>query len=283
MRLYFFCFMILTGPFLFASYLTKQDIDSYYKQGFCIVRQAISQEELELIDEKTKALSARLINSLKSAHYTSKAGNQKTYIDGSQVVFKKPFAKTPSIKRVVGCESIEPSLKQILRSKKMMETFFALLNADAIEQLVSQYHPRYPGDGIYSKKHKDIMYHKDFDPNWTDVGKNGSYAVCIIAIDPMSPENGGFLIDMKSFSKEKSAKLMEVKLDPGDMLFIHPEIVYWSRRNKSEISCRTILAGYCIYGANHRNYPGDCTNDVITNRSFSVRPAPWKKLGDTHF
>ncbi|PCI93156.1 hypothetical protein COB11_05800 [Candidatus Aerophobetes bacterium] len=145
-----------------------------------------------------------------------------------------------------------------------------------------------PDDGVAFVKHRDIRYRKQFDSAWEDVGGNGSYAVCIVAIDPMSKENGGLVIDKKSYPKQHGCDIEALSMQPGDMLFMHPELLHWSEANFSSVTCRVLLAGYCVYGANHRNYPGDCTNDITLKRpfkngSFEIQAAPWKVIGDTNF
>lgn len=138
-----------------------------------------------------------------------------------------------------------------------------------------------PGDGVSFVKHRDWRYRKAFDPQWEDVGENGSYSVCIVAIDPMSSKNGGLIIDKKSFpfGSDNESEIVALTMEPGDILFMHPELLHWSAANQSTKSRRILLAGYCIYGANHCNYPGDCTNDIATKHQngIDICKAPWKK------
>lgn len=280
---YFSLVFLLFCSTLSASYLSPDEIDTFYLQGYCIKKGAFSEEEINVMEEKSSLLLQRVLTELNKDKYPVLETNQTIYMDGTQIVFSKNEGKSPSIKRMVGCGSIEPNFMHILRSKKMVDTYFSLLEADVIEQLVCQFHPKLPGDGTSFIKHRDVQYRKLFDPEWEDVGMNGSYAVCIIAIDPMSKENGGLMIDKKGFCFEAGSEIEALTLEPGDMLFMHPEILHWSEANFSQISRRILIAGYCVYGANHKNYPGDCTNDVITKDSYLVEDAPWKKIGDTNF
>ncbi len=286
MRLLITCLLVLCGS-LSASYLTPQEIDKYYQQGYFIKKGAISAYELGKMDIETNALYEKVVKELENEKYPCLDSNQATYIEGTQIVFIKHKKEKITIKRMVGCGSIEPEFQKILRSEKMVHTFFSLLGVNQIEQLICQFHPKMPGDGVFFVKHRDLDNRILFDSQWEDVGGNGSYAVCIIAIDPMTNENGGIIIDEKSFPPGRSneSKITALRMEPGDMLFMHPEILHWSEANWTKKSRRVLLAGYCIYGANHRNYPGDCTNDVITkvHEKIRIRPASWKKEGDTNF
>ncbi|PCI93155.1 hypothetical protein COB11_05795 [Candidatus Aerophobetes bacterium] len=127
---------------LFSSYLTQDEIDTFYKEGFFVKRNALTEKDLGLIDQKSSLLLDRILSELDKEIYPFSDHDQKIYIEGAQIVFAKEQGKPPSIRRFVGCESLEPDFQKVLSSKKMKETFFALLNTDAIEQLVSQYHPK---------------------------------------------------------------------------------------------------------------------------------------------
>ncbi len=60
-------------------------------------------------------------------------------------------------------------------------------------------HPKLPGDGVAYARHRDVQFRKQFDPEWTDVLQNGSYAICIMPIDPMNKENGGLWVDLNNY------------------------------------------------------------------------------------
>lgn len=61
-----------------------------------------------------------------------------------------------------------------------------LLGTNDLEHLICQVHPKLPGDGVSYPAHKDIQFRRQFDPDWQDILGNGSYAICIIPVDPMS-------------------------------------------------------------------------------------------------
>jgi len=289
MRLIIVCFLfVLSSCGLFANtFLSNEDIETFYKQGYVIKKGGLDPDILRKMDERSLEVLDVILNVLSREDYSYSSDIQKTYIEGTQIVFQKEEGKDPSILRMVGCSGIEPEFLSVLRSDKMVQSFFALLDSDQLEHLICQFHPKLPFDGVQFYKHKDIFHRKNFDKDWMDIRGNGSYAVCLIAIDPMTSENGGIWVDRNSYPRndkfEEDVHL--IVLEPGDMLFMHPEILHWSEENRSNSSRRVLLTGFCVYGANHRNYPGDETNDVFVKNDEEIesQPAPWKEVGSTNF
>lgn len=282
-------FLFFGGQSLFAqeccSFLTGEEIDTFYEQGFFVKRHAFDQEELDLMDEISWKFMDVAFDEIAKETYPFSQERQITYINGTQVVFTKPEGKDPSLYRVVGCAGIEPKVLDILRSEKMANTFFNLLGCDQIEQIICQFHPKLPHDGVQFIKHRDIQYRKSFDPSWEDVLGNGSYAVCIIALDPMFLENGCLLADRSSYpigANRGEEDVVVLTMKPGDMIFMHPDLLHWSYENQSEISRRALLTGFCAFGANHRMYPGSYLNECLLREEdgIAIAPAPWKILSN---
>ncbi|MEL7431200.1 MAG: phytanoyl-CoA dioxygenase family protein [Chlamydiota bacterium] len=256
-----------------ASYCTNDDIEQFYRTGYLLKKQAIAPSTLQLLNTNSTLLLEKVLSALED--YPYQAEEQTALLEGSHIVFLKRQGKPIAIQRIVGVCAIAPTLQKVLRSKKMLHTYFALLDTTCLEQLICQFHPKLPGDGVSFNKHQDLEHRKYFDPNWQDIGEKVSYAVCLLAIDPMTEENGCLYIDPRSYQSQDKDPF-PIIMEPGDLLFIHPQITHWSGENRSNISRRALLTGYCIYGANHENYPGNCTNDVFHKNSSLARPAPWK-------
>lgn len=262
------------------TYLSAAQITTFYEKGYVIVKHAYTPAEVQ----EMAACVDRMLQRIAQEPLEATDNKKAAYIDGSQVVYTK--GERLSIARVSGCGSMEPQLMEVLRSDKMVYTFLDLLNGDELEHLVCQFHPKLQGDGVFFRKHRDSDNRRLFDPDWQDIKGNGSYAVAIIAIDPMTQENGGLIIDKKSFPvPQAESEEVAVVMNPGDVLFMHPDILHWSGPNNSSQSRRTLLTGFCAAGANHKNYPGDCTNDLISVKDGRVvaSAAPWKQLGDRNF
>lgn len=206
---------------------------------------------------------------------------QFLYINGSRVVFKRHSDRLASIARINGCSGIEPTLLERVRSEKMVHTFFELLGTSDIEHLISQIHPKLPNDRISFPKHQDIEFRKSFDPDWQDILGNGSYAICIIPIEPMTPENGGLWIDKNNYPEPEGLDEDRswIYAEPGDLLFIQPYLYHGSGPNHSTtVSRKTLLTGFCAFGANYKSYPGAHVNTRLTlveGNEILATPAPW--------
>ncbi len=283
---YFTLLLLAATSYSFASSaLTDQDIETYYSQGYFIKKRYLSCHEIQEVDRLSFSLIEKSLDFIQDESIPFKEATQIKYLNGAQIVFKKSEDSLPSIFRIPSCADLEPKLSEILSSKTLIETFFHILNCDDLEQIICQFHPKRPLDGITFPKHVDSDNRKFFDPAWTDIAGNGSCAIAIIAVDPMSKENGGLFIDIGSYPEKGEEQPLEVILEPGDLLFLHPEIIHWSSENTSDRSRRTLLSGFCVFGANHKNYPGNGTNNCYKKKGteIEIREAPWKLLNQESF
>lgn len=205
------------------------------------------------------------------------------YIDGSRVVYKYRPDQLISIARINGCGGMDPTLLATMCSEKMIHTFFELLDTNDLEHLIAQIHPKLPGDGISFPKHQDIQFRKSFDPSWQDVLGNGSYAICIIPLDQMTSENGGLWIDRNNYPEFQGLEEdpIWIHAEPGDLLFMHPYLYHGSGPNLNpNTSRKTLLTGFCAFGANHKPYPGTYVNTRFTltkDGKISMSPSPWSE------
>ena len=275
------------------GFLNQEDIQFFHQQGYFIQKKAVKEEELACLDKMTDAMIKTIKTEIISEKYQISDQQQITYINGSQVVFKKYASNKITILRVVGCGGLEPHVLKTLRSHQMAMTFFDLLRCNDLEHIICSFHPKEPNDGVAFVKHRDIQYRKQFDPDWDDLLGNGSYAICFLAIDAMSSANGGLYIDKSTFPpSDKKAENAEstspediksLTMEPGDLLFMHPELLHWSDANVSEVGRRALLTGFCAWGANHKTYPGAAVNVHLTRKENSVEsePSNWDQKGTT--
>jgi hypothetical protein len=281
----FLTFFFLLASILNAQgFLTPDEIAQFYQQGYLLKRQVLSREEMGLLKEEiTAAVDRALAEIRQSQDLTFSEEDQMLYIDGSRVVCRRRPDQTVSIARINGCGGMQPSLLTTLRSDKMVRTFFELLGTADLEHLISQIHPKLPGDGIAFPRHRDIQFRKSFDPDWEDILGNGSYAICILPIEPMTPENGGMWVDRNNYPEPQGLEedLVWIYAEPGDLLFMHPHLFHGSGPNNSPTDSRkTLLTGFCAFGANHKAYPGAFVNTRLTlieDGSIAITPAPWSQ------
>lgn len=123
MRFIFLCCLLLWKP-LSASYLTPNEIEQYYEQGYFMKKGALSTSEIEEMETKSSILLERIIEEIQDEKYVYPNSDQKIYIDGTQIVFSKNEKGQVTIKRMVGCGSIEPAFHKVLCSNKMQSTSF---------------------------------------------------------------------------------------------------------------------------------------------------------------
>lgn len=262
------------------GFLTSEDIDLFYKQGYLLKPKALSQTDMhELSNQVSEVITQAFSQIDKVSHEIISEEEQFLYIQGSRVVFKKRLDGTTSIARINGCTGMEPLLLQSVCSEKMIHTFFELLGTSDIEHLISQIHPKLPGDKIAFPRHQDVQFRKSFDPDWQDVLGNGSYAICIIPIDSMNSENGGLWIDANNYPESNGMyeKRVWIDAEPGDLLFVHPYLYHGSGPNLSQMARKTLLTGFCAFGANHRPYPGADVNRrfIREHNSIRIEHSPW--------
>lgn len=281
--LHLFSFINLNAKEL-KGFLTSEDIALFHKQGYLLKPGCLSQSEMQCLQEDITETIEQALQEIKDClDLTFSDDDQIIYIDGSRVVCKKRLDQSISIGRINGCGGMHPSLLTTLRSEKMVQTFFELLGTADLEHLISQIHPKLPGDGIAFPKHRDIDFRRSFDADWEDILGNGSYAICVIPIDPMSQENGGLWIDTSNYPEVRGEEenILWVNAEPGDLLFMHPHLYHGSGPNHNQTASRkTLLTGFCAFGANHQAYPGAYVNTRFTlteEGNIAVTIAPWSK------
>lgn len=267
------------------GYLTADDISLFYKQGYVHKKNCLTQIEVSDLKKKVSETIRNALDFLKRQNIDVNQSEQFVHIDGTRVVYIKKDNGDIFIQRMNGCTGMTPGLMNYTRSLKLTRTFFEILDTKELEHIISQIHPKKPNDGVAFPKHRDIQFRKFMDPQWTDVLGNGSYAICMIPVDRMSYKNGGLWIDRNNF-KEKPGIEDRVWIDakPGDLLFMHPELWHGSEANTSNLSRRTLLTGYCAYGANHEKYPGADVNVHLTlteEDEILMEKTPWAVLQES--
>lgn len=266
------------------GFLTSDEISLFYKQGYLLKKKCLSQTEMEQLNKDVTTAIDRSIEEIRrSKDLVFSDDDQIIYIDGSRVVCKRRLDQSISLARINGCGGMQPTLLATMRSEKMVRTFFELLGTDDLEHLISQIHPKLSGDGIAYPKHRDIQFRKSFDPDWQDVLGNGSYAICIIPIDRMTAENGGLWIDRNNYPEPQGLEedLLWLYAEPGDLLFLHPHLYHGSGPNLAPNDSRkTLLTGFCAFGANHKPYPGTQVNTRFTlteEGKILMSTCPWSE------
>lgn len=255
---------------------------TFFEEGYLILRGVYQSQSEGLLSSCTR-MTNEIIEELKKDEYpyTKEAPESYAHIKGTKVAYKKEDNGSVKIMRVGGCGSYDSNLLDLARSKEIVQAFATLLSSTELEHLVCQFHPKLPGDGVAFPRHIDMKYRKLIDPDWKEIGKDCSYAIAAIAVDDMTDDNGPLIVEPRSHLGENDLPKVTINLKAGDMLLMHPEMYHESAANHSNHSRMTLLTGYCIAGANSKNYPGNCTNDLVSissNGNLQEQAAPWKVI-----
>jgi ectoine hydroxylase-related dioxygenase (phytanoyl-CoA dioxygenase family) len=146
----------------------------------------------------------------------------------------------------------------------------ALLRSREAQHLICQAHFKMPGDGVGFRWHQDSENRGYGTSDWTDVNGTGSYVQTLIAVDPMTNENGPILFAPGSCKRGHlglnqmedpslafdSKTLISLLVSPGAVAFVGPYTIHGSLPNSSSAPRRIFINGYACPNANKRKYPG---------------------------
>ena len=266
-----------TRQFASDSPLSEQDWQDFFLKGYCVVRSLLSEQELL---ETHKALDDLLNTARQAAAEVGGDFDGIIWRDGAKFVMKTDnHSQLDQLHRVCGCGSANPVLLSSSRHPELLGAFADILMSETFEQLICQFHPKLPGDNVTFKPHRDVEFRLNGDSNWADVNGWGSYVVAVIAIDSAGASNGGLSlapgshnnVDLASlkpasthFKPEWRQNVVQPELASGDAILMHPYMVHWSGANTGSTPRFSLLSGVCSPGANHNNYPGDCTNEILS-------------------
>lgn len=256
--------------------LTHEQLDFYMENGYVIIREVFSSSEsrdLSLAIEK-------LVTEVKQFK-SQGLEDQFEELRGSQIVLSvRPDAQGIAIKRLVWAAASSPFLLEKGRDLKLLQMVSQILDSTQADHLINQVHFKDPGDGVSFPWHQDEQNRRSFDSEWEDCGNNGSYVVAITAIDQCTVENGPLLVipgshkygylNFGTFLKTEDLQYlfmdskkvnvadiqMQLFMEPGDTVLMHPRLIHCSWPNTSNQSRRVLINGFSSPGANHRQYPG---------------------------
>ena len=267
-----------TRQFASGSPLSEEDWQNFFLNGYCVIRSLLSAHELLA----TRKALDNLLSLAKKAAYEEDANfDGIVWLEGAKFVLKSDTnSQLEQLHRVCGCGSVSPTLLSSSRHPKLLNAFADVLMSQTFEQLICQFHPKLPGDNVSFKPHRDVEFRLNGDSNWIDVNGWGSYVVAVIAIDSAGADNGGLTLAPGShlnvelnaikpasthFQPEWHENTVQPQLAAGDALLMHPYLVHWSGANTGKTPRFSLLSGVSCPGANHNNYPGDCTNEILSS------------------
>lgn len=226
------------------------------QDGFAIVRGVVPERE---VAEMSRGFD-RLVERAKSLGASEEVHGSRFVLDA------EPFR----LHRVVWCGGAEAALARYGDDPRFLKLASEALRSAQLVQLIQQAHFKFPGDGVSFALHQDGSNRRYGTDLWTDVDGRGSFVQITMAVDAMTPENGGlkmlagthrlgFVADPMTGALPKNAlegEVVDVRLAPGDVAIFGPFIVHGSAPNRGSSARRLFLQGYALPGANRRMYPG---------------------------
>jgi len=291
-------FALLIEPSAYADQCTKmspvmlstEQLNSFEKDGYLIVRNLFSIEEVSRINncltralDKAKAIAEQtqideniVIGSAFRCAYEGNNGNSASIkainnIDGSV-----------SVQLISWIGGVEPELIELARQDKLKVPVSQLLGSSKADHLINQAHYKMPFDGVSFPWHQDIQHRRTFDPRWEDLNRRGSFVQVLTAVDRATEENGPLIVIKGSHRKElylekKQKEAIEriileeypneewtpILMEPGDTMFMHPLVLHKSDANQSHESRMLFVNGFSYPGANKMPYPGSGSAKTI--------------------
>lgn len=231
--------------------------DALDTQGFAIVRGFLAPDEVEAL----RAAFDRLLATARTLEGPSDVGSARFVVDA------EPFR----LRRVVWAGGADPTIARLGPDPRYVELAAGVLESHAVDQLIQQAHFKLPGDGVDFAFHQDASNRRYGSDLWSDVDGRGSYLQTALAVDPMSSRNGalqavpgshrlGFVADPLTGALPEGllddAPIVDLELDPGDLVAFGPFLVHGSPPNHGTRPRRLFLQGYAQPGVNRRVYPG---------------------------
>ena len=243
--------------------LADDQIRAFFAQGFLIIRDVFTEEEISQLAAACDRLQEDAQNL-----------RGKTMHKGSQFV----IGEHGEIKRVAWAGAAEPYLLQIGRDARITHPVSQLLDSEEADHLINQVHFKLPGDNVSFPWHQDSTHRRYGTDMWTDVNGKGSFVQVALAIDASTEENGPLLFipgnpgrhldltyDERTYSEEFNPDdAVPALLQPGDIALFGPYVIHGSKPNTSDKPRRVLINGFAYPGANAREYPGDGSGERIS-------------------
>lgn len=233
--------------------LTSAQIHEFFHRGFFCVENVFEPKEIKEIGDALDRITEM------ASHITT-----TTIHKGAQFV-----VEGTRIDRVVWVGAAEPILLDYGKDERILRPVSQLLGSNSMQQLISQFHPKLPGDNVGFEWHQDSQHRWYGTDSWTDVNGKGSYVQTLTAIDEVTMDNGPvwfvpshYSLGHLSLDKNDVNKLVDLSkaepllMKPGSTAFFGPYVVHGSKPNNSTKSRRVFINGYAYPQANKREYPG---------------------------
>ncbi|HET9225151.1 MAG TPA: phytanoyl-CoA dioxygenase family protein [Thermoanaerobaculia bacterium] len=242
--------------------LSKAEVRQFYDEGFLILEDLFSRDEVMALGEAAERLRAVGREIAAELH---DEGELKIEHEGSQFVFGGK-----RLLRVVWAGGCEPAFIANGRDPRLTSIVGQLFDSDKAVHLLNQLHAKYPNDGLEFEPHQDSEHRRYGTPEWRDVDGRGSYIQTVVAIDDTTPDNGPLIFYPRTGrqghldpglvrSQFKGQPGTPALLKAGSAAFFGPYVVHRSEENRGSAPRRIAINGFALPGANSRDYFGSGT------------------------
>lgn len=265
--------------------LAAEQLRFYNEQGYLVQRSLLSDSEVHILSDTIN----RAINAIYHDEELKSAFKPKAHVLSEGSVYVGGDSKG-AIARIVWVGAKYPELLAAGRDRRLLVPVSQILGSNGFDHLINQIHPKMPGDGVAFAIHRDIDNRRKFDPDWKDMNGKGSFVQTLIAIDSMRVDNGTIWVFEGSHKDDRPikdnpvlageylsgamGKPVPLLLNPGDVVFFHPNIVHYSLKNSSDKPRRVFINGFSSPFANHRPYPGEGSAQRILLTAGGVETVP---------
>jgi ectoine hydroxylase-related dioxygenase (phytanoyl-CoA dioxygenase family) len=249
--------------------LSQAEIRQFYDDGYLIVEELFSRDEVAVLGESAERL--RAVGRELASTLPAGTGEGETKVEhaGSQFVFGGTNGST-RLQRVVWAGGCEPGFLACGRDVRLTSIVGQLFGSATAVHLLNQLHAKYPHDGLEFEPHQDSEHRRYGTPEWRDIDGRGSYIQTVVAIDDTTPENGPLVFYPRSGRRGhldpdtvrqsfKDRPGIPALLKAGSAAFFGPYVVHRSAENRGTIPRRIAINGFALPGANARDYFGSGT------------------------
>ncbi len=239
------------------SQLTQAQVDSFYEQGFVLVKSVFNAQEMDEIDDAFERL-----------HEISEEVSKLATVDkptvehaGSRFTFTGPSGH---VRHIAYCGNAVPTLLKYGRDKRMLGIASEILGVKEMYHLINQAHYKRPGSGIAFGWHQDSTNRKIDQGGFIDVDGRGSYVQMALALDDATEINGPleFIagsnklghLGTRVLEGVDESKRVAPPIKRGDVVAFGPYTIHGSQANGSDKSRRVFINGFAYPGANQRSY-----------------------------
>ncbi len=241
---------------------SSQDLEDFYRRGYFVIPGLFSASDVQVYSEAFD----RLENIARNFQTTTIHNGSQFVVEGSR------------IDRIVWMGGAEPILLTAGEDPRILSVVQQILGAREFHQLICQGHYKLPGDNVMFDWHQDCQHRGIGTEAWNDIDGKGSYVQTLMAIDPVTPENGpvvfvptdtrrGYVGLDKTSSPTSLFDVnsgVPVLMEPGDVAFFSPYSIHGSQPNNSQQKRRVFINGFALVGANTRQYPGEGSGRLVS-------------------